>query len=156
MNSFIICASLQKFLFLVMILTAIMEGISKASAVLSALMKVYTIPYNDRGHINVMVVLQSCTDSLQVMADSPTETYPTSSDGTFDVGNIKVEEDLDMQEEEEVNVKTEKGISSEEEECIDIKDEQGIRSEEEEEEDIDTKEHKDVDVKEEVRCGDKV
>jgi len=29
-----------------------MEGISKATTVLSVLMKVFTIPYHDRGHIN--------------------------------------------------------------------------------------------------------
>ena len=100
------------------------------------------------GHVNVMLVLQSCTDFLQVMAGSSTEAFPTSSDGTCD-GDIKVEEDVDMQEEEEeVNVKTE------EEECIDIKLEDGIYSEEEEEEGIDTKEGKEVDVKEEVSCED--
>jgi len=115
------------------------------------------------GYINVMLVLQSCTDSLQVMAGSSNETltlssdctydvdaikleehidikeetFPTSSDGTNNIGRIKVEEDIGMQEEEEeeeVNVKTEKGIGSEEEECIDIKDEEGLYSEEEEEE----------------------
>jgi hypothetical protein len=99
--------------------------------------------------VNVMLVVQSCTDSLQVMADSSTETLPPSSDGTLDIGNIKVEEDIDMQEEEEeVNVKTEKVIGSEEEECKNIKDDEGLYSEEEE--DIDTKEEEDVDVKEEV------
>ena len=127
-----------------------MEGISKITTVLSVLMKVYTIPCHIRGHVNVMLVLQSCTDSLQVMAGSFTEAFPTSCDVTCDIGNIKIEEDLDMQEEEEVNVKTE------EEECIDIKHEDGIYTEEEkaEEEGIDTKEGKDVDVKEEVRCED--
>ena len=57
-----------------------------------------------------MLVLQSCTGCLQVMTDSSTETFPTSSDGTYEIGNIKVEEDMDMQEEGEVNVKTEKVI----------------------------------------------
>jgi len=100
--------------------------------------------------MNVMLVVQSCTDSLTVMAGSSTETLPTSSDGTLDIGNIKVEEDLDMQEEEEeMNVKTEKGNGSEEEECKNIKDEEGLCSEEEME-DIDIKEEEDVDVKEEV------
>jgi len=106
------------------------------------------------GHINVMLVLQSCTDSVQIMTDSSTETFPTSSDGACHVGSIKVEEDLDMQEEEEVvNVKIEKGVGSEEEECVDIKDEEAIYREEEEE-DIDTKEEEDVDIKEEVSCED--
>ena len=85
------------------------------------------------------------------MAGSSTETFPTSSDGTYDVGNVKFEEHTDVkEEEEEVNVKTEKVTVSEEEECIDIKDEEGTYTEEEEEEDMDTEEEEDVDVKEEV------
>jgi len=126
----------------------------KAAAVLSTVMKVYTIPCNDRGHINVMLVLQSCTDSLHVMADSSTETLPTSSDGTYYVGNMKVEEEVDIKREEEVNVKTEKVVDSEEEKCIDIKAEY-IYSEEEEE-DIDMQEEENVALKEEVSCEDTV
>jgi hypothetical protein len=103
-----------------------------------------------------MLILQSCTDFLQVMADLSSETFPTSSDGTYDIGNVKVEEDIDMQEEEEVNVKIENVIVSEEVECIDIKEEEGIYTEEEEEEGIDTKEEEDVHVKEEVSCEDRV
>jgi hypothetical protein len=90
--------------------------------VLSILMKVCTIPCHDRGHINVVVVLQSCTDLLQVLRGSSSETFPTSSDSTY-VSNRKVEEDVNMQELEEVNVKTEKVIFCEEEECTGIKDE---------------------------------
>jgi len=60
---------------------------------------------------------------------------------------MKVEVDLDIQEEEERNVKTEEGIGSEEEECIGVKDEQDIYSEEEEE---------DVGIKEEVSLEDAV
>jgi len=112
------------------------------------------------GHIYVTLVLQSCTDSPQVMAGSSTETFPTSSDGTYDVGNIKFEEHTDIkEEEEEVNVKTEKVIISEEEECLDIKDEDCMYSEEEkeeEEEDINTQEEEDVSVKEEVSWQDTV
>jgi hypothetical protein len=147
-----------------MLLTAIMEGISKVATVLSVLMKVFTIPCHERGYTNVMLVLQSCTDSVQVRADPSVEPFPTSSDCKYDIGNMKVEEDIDMQEEGEVNVKTEKEIFSEEEECIDIKDEEGIYTEEEEEEeevdtkeeeeDIGTKEDEDVDIKEEVSCED--
>ena len=133
-----------------MILTVKIEEISKAITVLSGLMKVYTIPCHDRSHINVMLVLQSCTDSLQVMASSSIETFPASSNGTYDVCNMKVEEDVDMQEVGEMNVKTEKVIFSEEEECIDIKDEEGINTKEEEGEDIATTEEEDIDVREEV------
>jgi hypothetical protein len=112
-----------------------MEGIFKTATVLSVLMEVYTIPCHNTGHINVVVVLQSCTDSLKVLPGL----FPTSSDGTCDVSNVKVEEDLDMEGEEEVNVKTE------DEECVDIKHEDGVYIEEEE--DIVTTED---DIKEEV------
>jgi hypothetical protein len=124
-------------------------GIFNAATELSVLMKVCIIFCHERGHINVMVVLQNCTDSLQVMAGSSSETFPTSSDGTYDVNNVKVEEDIVIKEED---VKAEKGIGNGEEECIDIKDEKLMCSEEEEEEDIDTKEDKDVNIKEEVSC----
>ena len=135
-----------------MILTVIMEVISKAAAVLSVVMKVYTIRCHDRGHINVMLVLQS--DPLHILPSSSSDTNATSSDCAYHIGNMKVVGDLDMQGEEgEVNVKIEKGIGSEEEECIGIKDEEGIYSEEEqveEEEYIDIKEEEDVGIKEEV------
>jgi hypothetical protein len=97
-----------------------------------------------------MLVLQSCTDPLYIPPGSSSDTYATLSDCAYHVGNVKVEEDLDMQEVEKVYVKTEKGIGSEEEECIGIEDEEGMYSEEEEDVDIDTKEEEDVDIKEEV------
>jgi len=124
--------------------------ISKAAAVLSVLMKVYTVPYYESGHINVVLVLQSCTDPLYILPGSSSETFPTSSDGTYDVANVKLEEEIDIKEEGEVNVKAEEDIGIEEEEHIDIKGEEAIYSEEEEEVDIDTKEYKEVEVKEEV------
>jgi hypothetical protein len=129
-----------------------MEGISKAATMLPVSMKLNTIACNDRGHINVMLVLQSCTDSLQVMAGSSSETFPAPSDGAYDTGLIKFEESIEMKEEIEVYVKTEKVISSKEEECWDMKDDDGIYSEEEQEkkEKIDTKEEEDVDLQEEV------
>ena len=126
-----------------------MERISTAATVLLVLMEVYTISCHDRGYINVMLFLQSCSDSLHILPGSSSDTCGTSSDCAYHVGNVKVEEDLDMQEEEEVNVKTEKGVGSEEEECIGIKDEDDRYSEEEEEE-------KDVDTKEEVSVEDTV
>ena len=131
-------------LFIVMILTVILEGISKSATVLSVLMKMCTIPCHDRGYINVMLVLQSCNESLHILPGSSSETNTVSSDCAYHVGNVKVEVDLDVQwEEEEVNVKTEKGVGSEEEECIGIKDEKGIYSEEKVKEE-------DVGIKEEV------
>jgi hypothetical protein len=123
----------------------------KAAIVLSALMNVGTISFH------VMLVLQSCTDPLQVLPGSSCGTFPSSSDGTYDVGNMKFEEDIDIKEEEKMNVKAEKDIDREEEECIDIKDEEDIHSEEEQEEEEDIViEEEGVDIKEEVSCEDTV
>jgi len=62
-------------------------------------MKVYSIACHDRGHIKVMLVLQSCTDSLQFLPGLSSETFPSSSDGTYDVSSIEVEEEIDVKEE---------------------------------------------------------
>ena len=106
------------------------------------------------GSINVILVLQSCTDPLHIPPSSSSDTNGTSSDCAYHGGNMKVEGDWDMQEMVEVNVKIEKGRGSEEE-CIGIEDEEGIYSEEEEEEkDIDIKEEEDVDIKQEVSLED--
>jgi hypothetical protein len=88
----------------------------KAAAVLSALIKVYTIPCHDRGHINVVLVLQSCTDSLHILPGSFGESDAASSDGGCNFSNTEVEEDVDIKEggfmavNEEVNI----GIKHEE------------------------------------------
>jgi hypothetical protein len=66
-----------------------------------------------RGQFDVMLVLQSCTDFLQVLPGSSCGTFPSSSDGTFDIGNLTF--DTGVKEVEEVNVKTEKAIGSGEE-----------------------------------------
>ena len=67
----------------------------KAAAVLSALMKMYTFPFHYRGYINVMLVLQSCSNSLHILPGSSTET-----DGVCNFSNIEVEEDIDVIEED--------------------------------------------------------
>jgi hypothetical protein len=46
-----------------------------------------------------MLALQSCTDPLYILPGSPNEAFPTPSDGTYGAGNIKVEEDEDVIEE---------------------------------------------------------
>jgi hypothetical protein len=104
-----------------------------------------------------MLVLQNCTDPLHILLGLSSETNATSSDCAYHIGNVKVEEDLDIQDVEQVNVKIEKGIGSEEEEGIGVKVEEGIYSEEEEEgEDVDTKQEEDADIKQEVSIDDTV
>ena len=51
-----------------------------------------------------MLVLQSCTDSLQVLPGSSSETFPTSSDGTCDVSNTTVQQDVVIVEEHSIAV----------------------------------------------------
>ena len=88
----------------------------KAAAVISPLMKMYTIPCHDRDHINVMLALQSCTDSLQVQPGSSGETFPTSSDGAYNFSNIEVEDDVDVKEEGLLVIKEETDIGIKQEE----------------------------------------
>ena len=61
-------------------------------------MKVYSIPCHDRGHINVMLVLQSCTDPLHILPGSSSEIFPTSSDGACNVSSMEVEDVIDVKE----------------------------------------------------------
>ena len=66
-----------------MILTVVLEGISKVAAVLSVLMKVFTIPCHDRGYINVVLVLQICySASFEVF--EPLET-PSTTHGLISI-----------------------------------------------------------------------
>jgi hypothetical protein len=85
----------------------------KAAAVLSALMKIYAIPCHDRGHIIVMLVLQSCTDSVQDMPGLSIEAFP-SSDGTYYVANMKVDEDVDEVCFKAINKEADIGVKQEE------------------------------------------
>jgi len=80
------------------------------------------------GHINVMLVLQSCTDPLQVLPGSSSETFPTSSDGTYDISNIKVEEDEDVIEENFIAINKEADIGIKQEDVPDIKAEPDVVS----------------------------
>jgi len=79
-------------------------------------MKVCAIPCHNTGHINVMLVLQSCTDSLYVLPGSSSETFPTPSDGTCDVSNTAVQQDVVVIEEGfiAVNEEVPTGIKQEE------------------------------------------
>jgi len=98
-------------------ITRYTEGISKAATVLSAMMKVYTIPCHDRGHINVVLVLQSCSDSLHILPSVCSQTNANAtSDGVCNFGNIEVEEGVDELEEVfmSVNEEVDRGIKQEE------------------------------------------
>jgi len=88
----------------------------KEAALLSALMKMYTIPCHDRVHRNGMLVLQSCADSLQVQPGSSRETFPTSSDGACNFSNTGFGEDVDLKEVGFIAIKEELDIKSEPEE----------------------------------------
>jgi len=79
-------------------------------------MKVYTIPCHNTDHINVMLVLQSCTDSLHILPGSSCETFATPSDGTCDVSNTAVQQDIVVVEEGfmAVNEEAPTGIKQEE------------------------------------------
>jgi len=62
-------------------------------------MKIYAIPCHDRGHINFMLLLQSCTDYLHILPGSSSEKYATPSDGVCNSSNIEVEDNVDIIEE---------------------------------------------------------
>ena len=98
-----------------MILTVILEGISKAAAVLLVLVTVYTIPCHDRGQIIVMLVLQSCTDLLHILPSLSSQTN-AASDGVCNFSNMEVEEDVDEIEEVfmSINEEVNRGIKQEE------------------------------------------
>ena len=89
-------------------ITLYTEGISKVATVLSALMKVYINPCHDRGHINIMLILQSSSNSLHILPSVSRQTN-APSDGVCNFSNIEFEEDVDEIEEvfmsinEEVN-----------------------------------------------------
>jgi hypothetical protein len=93
-----------------------MERVFRAATVLSVLMKVYTIPCHDRGHINVMVVLQGCTDPLHVLPGSSSEMFPASSGSICDVSNTAVEEDVVVIEEGFIAINKESDIGVKQEE----------------------------------------
>jgi hypothetical protein len=62
------------------------------------------------------MVLQNCTDSLHILPSSSSETFPTSSDCTHDVGNTEVEEDVHVIEESFITIKKEEDIDIKQEE----------------------------------------
>jgi len=94
-----------------------------------ALMKMYNIPCHDRGHINIMFVLQSCTDSLYILPGSSREMFPTSSDGACNFNNTEVEEDVVVIQEGFVAVNEEAVVHIKEEELPDVINFPNVKSE---------------------------
>ena len=80
------------------------------------MLNLYTIPCHDRGYINVMLVLQSCTDSLHILPGSSGESHGTSSDGACDFSNMEVEKDVDVIQEAFIAVNEEANIGIKQEE----------------------------------------
>ena len=78
-------------------------------------MKVYINPYHDRGHINVMLILQSCSDSLHILPSSSSDTNAASG-GVCNFSNVEFEKDVDVIEEIfiSINEEVERGIKQEE------------------------------------------
>ena len=62
------------------------------------------------GHIYIVVVLQSCTDSLHILPSSSSGIFAPSSDCTYDVGNTEVEEDVVVIEESIIAINREADI----------------------------------------------
>jgi hypothetical protein len=91
--------------------------------------QLHDIPCHATGHINVMLVLQSCTDPLEILPCSSSGTFPASSDGACNFSNVKVEEDVDVNGDGVVaiNEELDTGINqediSEEEDIMDIQSE---------------------------------
>jgi hypothetical protein len=66
-----------------------------------------------------MLVLQVCTDPLHFLPGSCNETFPTSYDGTCDVSNTAVQQDIVVVEEGFIGVNEEADIGIKQEEIPD-------------------------------------
>jgi hypothetical protein len=63
-----------------------------------------------------MLVLQTCTDSPHILPGSSSETFLSSSDGTYDVTNTAVEGDVVVIEESLIAIHKEEDIGIKQEE----------------------------------------
>ena len=74
-----------------------------------------TFPCHDRGYFNVVVVLQSCSDSLHILPGSSIDTNATSG-SVCNFSNIECDEDLDVIEEIfiSINEDVDRGMKREE------------------------------------------
>jgi hypothetical protein len=89
----------------------------------------YKIPCPDRGHINVMLGLQSCTDSLQVLPGTSGESFPVSSDGACNFSSTEVEEDIVVIEESFIAFNEDAAVRIKQEEIVEDKPFPDIKSE---------------------------
>ena len=75
----------------------------------------YTIPCHDRGYVNIMLVLQSCSDPLHIMPGVSSETNATAG-GVCNFSNLEVDEELDVIEGVYLSIKGEVDAGVKEEE----------------------------------------
>ena len=111
------------------VLRVIMLRMYKGAAVSSDLVKLCAIPFLDRGHINIILVLQSCTDPLQILPCSSSENYATSFNGAYNSSKVEVEGDVDVKEEFFTAINKEAGIDIKQEEIPEETTFSGIKSE---------------------------
>ena len=88
-----------------------------------------TIPCHDGGHINFMLVSQSCTDPLHILPDSSSEKCATPSDGTCNSSNLEVERDVDVIEERFIAINKEADVGTKQEEVPEDINFSGIKTE---------------------------
>jgi hypothetical protein len=103
--------------------------IYKEAAIIPVLMKVYSIPGHARGHINVMLVLQSCTDTLNLLPGSSSELFPAPSDGVRNFSSIEFQEDVDVKEDVFIAKNEEEDIGIKQEDIPEDKNFPGVKSE---------------------------
>jgi len=98
-----------------MIVTVAVEGISKAATVLPVLIKLSIVPCHDRGYVYVVLVSQSCSDSLHILPGASSETNATS-DRVCNFSRVEDEEDVGVIEEIfiSINEEVDRGIKQEE------------------------------------------
>jgi hypothetical protein len=89
--------------------------ISIAAAVISVFTRVSKIPYHVRCYFNVVLALQSCSDSLYIPPGSSSDTNTTSG-GVCYFSYTEIDEDIDVIEETFIpsNEGVERGINQEE------------------------------------------
>jgi hypothetical protein len=58
----------------------------------------YAIPWHATVQINVILVLQSCTNPLEILPGPSSETFPVSSDVACNFSDTDFEEDVDVKD----------------------------------------------------------